>query len=30
MWIINFPSYYSQNIFNPEFSCMIDTARIDC
>jgi hypothetical protein len=30
VWIINFPSYYSPQLFQTDAYCMIDTAVIDC
>lgn len=30
VWIINFPSYYSPQLFQNDPFCMIDTAVIDC
>jgi hypothetical protein len=30
VWIINFPSYYSPQLFQNDAYCMIDTAVIDC
>jgi hypothetical protein len=30
VWIINFPSYYSPQLFQNDAYCMIDTAVIPC
>jgi len=30
VWIINFPSYYSPQVFQQDAYCMIDTAFINC
>ena len=30
VWIINFPSYYSPQLFQTDPYCMIDTAVISC
>lgn len=30
MWIINFPSYYSPQLFQQDAYCMIDSAVIPC
>ena len=30
VWIVNFPSYYSESLFNFNAYCMIDTAPIEC
>jgi hypothetical protein len=30
VWIINFPSYYSPQIFQQDAYCMIDSAAIPC
>ena len=30
VWVINFPSYYSDNLFRPYPYCLIDSAPIEC
>ena len=30
VWILNFPSYYNEKIFNYNSYCMIDTTPIEC
>ena len=30
IWIVNFPSYYSENVFNLEPYCLIDSTPLSC